>query len=165
MSEKSIRAFAKELKVSKTTVSDAMKRLLINGNSQGPGKPTYLTESEQIRLAQEIKGQKTFQPPVLEAEAEYVDCEIYTPKPIELEVANSQLSRAVQRIQGITSIHQFLANRETLASALIKRAAEQGARAGHEMFAAYTGSMLQTFEESQEQAARAFGVVAKPKEE
>jgi len=160
---KSIRELAQHINVAHSTVSAHMERLGIEGQSQGPGKATLLTDEECLDIAASIH------PPVETLPIEAVEVVLDTPdidlKPLEYRVADSTFSRLLQTAQMARNIEGWKANAASLRQALLALAAEQGRQLGHEMFQAKMSTALSESYALERQTAQDLGLTQNPSDE
>ena len=171
--KKSIRQVAAELNVSHTALRAAIAELVAEhgqpiGESQGKGKPTFLSEAEQALLAKKFLVSHTpdfiYQTRPHETTGIVVHqattaLEVYQPEQITLTVQDStvQLTQAIQSLDA--TLKQFVTNGQTLDAALLQNSAMKGAELGTQMAIAKVGAAVKSSESLELQLAKKLGLV------
>ena len=163
MKSKSIRELAQDLTVAHSTVSAHMEKLGIEGQSQGQGKATLLTEEECLKIAASIN------PPVEALPIQAVEVVLETPdidlKPLEYQVADSTFSRQLQKDQMSRTIESWKTNAASLRQALLALAEEQGRQLGHEMHQMKVITAISESQALERQTAQDLGLTQNPSDE
>ena len=163
MKSKSIRELAQHINVAHSTVSAHMERLGIEGQSQGPGKATLLTDEECLDIAASIH------PPVETLPIEAVEVVLDTPdidlKPLEYRVADSTFVRQLQKDRMSRDIESWKTNAASLRQALLSLAQEQGCQLGHEMHQMKFITAISESQALERQTAQDLGLTQNPSDE
>jgi uncharacterized protein YukE len=171
MPDKSIRQFAEDCSVSHTAVRRAIAELQqeLNrsiGNSQGKGKPTLLSESDQALLAGKlfVPVDRTDEQPQSSLSRYEVDPGIHVHQPAALQLATpesiEQLNQTMTRVA--TALEGIRSNADLVGDAFVSLAGHQGKVLGTRIVAAKWGAVVQTVEEGDQAAAKKFGLVQQP---
>ena len=159
----SIRQFANVCGVSHTEIARKMRELGIEGQPQGKGLPTLLSEGDQDKIASALVIPLEPTPaPAVEVEVIGGGLSVYTPAPLATRGTDSSLSRHLQTQQLSHSVQGFKANQASFRDALLAMATEQGRQLGHEMQVSMMNAAMAQFGQLQTAVGNDLGVVAQP---
>ena len=155
-----MRQLAKVLNTTHTTISNLMKELGIEGQSQGPGKAVLLSPGQQ-RLISEAHGRGA-KPDAPQVITEAVGCEIIQvdqPDAIDYFVPDASLARLAMEARVLQTTEMRAITMGKMRQAILARAAEQGAQLAVEAHVMFHETMTATATKLEQGLAQKTGLV------